>query len=120
MSSSFGLSGTQSASLGVDSFVVHNRAASEGDEYSFTWLYRTSPSGFFEASYPLPSFLTISSQADLRFTIYDLRFAICDLRFAICDESDLFPHHEPSSQRIPWHVLSDLHHLRGSRLRKSW
>jgi len=73
MSSSFGLSGTQSASLGVDSFVVHNRAASEGDEYSFTWLYRTSPSGFFEASYPLPSFLTISSQADLRFAICDLR-----------------------------------------------
>jgi hypothetical protein len=113
MCSSFGLSGTQSTSLGVDYFVVHNRAASEGDEYSFTGLYRTSPSGFFEASYPLQGLLTISSQADLR-------FAICDLRFAICDESDLFPHHEPSSQRIPWHVLSDPHHLRGSRLRKSW
>ncbi len=74
MCSLFGLSGKQSASLGVDSFVVHNRAASEGDEYSFTGLYRNSPSGFFEESYPLPGFLTISSQADLRFTIYDLRF----------------------------------------------
>jgi hypothetical protein len=85
MCSSFGLSGTQSTSLGVDSFVVHNRAASEGDEYSFTGLYRTSPSGFFEASYPLQGLLTISSQADLRFAICDLRFEICDLRFAICD-----------------------------------